>query len=323
MTKSDREIIYLYAGDDHPKVKLTREREFSNIRDLTRYFHGIQDTFYVEFEASETITENLKLRCVSYGANEFDGTTPFFILEYDEILDSFYVWKSEGRWELNKLIATLYMDHSMKGSFKTAGLVRSHPNFSKHPRRVLIDLVIDKLNVDWSAIDIGQFLQQLDNVLELDKDENLDEFSFKSLISMAILKTKVKENKISLERAIREYHQSMIRKYHSNQSSRQADISSRGPAESIDKPMPTETTASLAISQSPTPIDAYCKSSIISDDNDNDNDQVVTNFNRHFKLMAEDYETFDLKSWAAYPRRSSNKKSRSPQEKNRISKVRS
>lgn len=50
-------------------------------------------------------------------------------------------------------------------------------------------------------------------------------------------------------------------------------------------------------------------------------DQVVTNFNSHFKLMAENYETFDLKNWAAFPLRKP--RQHGSQQKNRVSKVKS
>lgn len=300
MTKSDRETIYLYAGDDHPKVKLTREREFNKIDGLVEYFHGIQDTFYVEFETSETITENLKLRCTSYGGDEFDGSVPFFILEYDEILDSFYVWKSEGQWELNKLIATLYLDHSNKGSDTCADRVRDSAEFAKHRRQKLIDKVIDKLNVDWSRIDIDEFWLQLDQVLALDQDPQMDELSFKSLISVAVLKTKVKENKRTLQEAVVQYHRRMKSK----------ECKEDEPEDETRAVSPTDP-------ESPGPMYAFGKAKDAGD-------QVVTNFNRHFKLMAEDYETFDLKSWAASARKPNpRRKSRGSQAKNCISKVKS
>lgn len=299
MTKSDREIIYLYAGENHPKVKLTREREFTNVRGLLEYFHGIQDTFYVEFETSETITENLKLRCTSYGGDEFDGSVPFFILEYDEILDSFYVWKSEGQWELNKLIATLYTDHSNKGSHACGEILRESPEFAKHPRKKLIDLVIDKLNVDWSRIDIEEFWLQLDQVLALDQDAKLDEFSFKSLISVAVLKTKVKENKRMLQQAVVQYHRLMKSKEHTK-------IEREDEKRAVS---PTDP-------ECPGPMYAFGKIN-------SQGDQVVANFNRHFKLMAEDYETFDLKNWGQITRKSNRRKPRGSHTKNCISKVKS
>lgn len=300
MTKSDREVIYLYARDDRPKVKLTREEEFTGVKDLVEYFHSIQDTFYVEFETSETITENLKLRCTSYGGDEFDGSVPFFILEYDEILDTFYVWKSEGQWQLNKLISTLYTDHSIQGSHKFVDRVRESSCFKKHPRKELIDCVLDKLNVDWSQLDIDQFWIQLDSIVKLNEDAELNELSFKSLVSMAVLKTRVVENKAHLERAINQYHKCMRAKDVRNQKSPEI------------KP-----DASPTSSTSPSPTYAL-------DNQDEQDDQVVTNFNRHFKLMAEDYETFDLKSWAAFPQRTKRGKStRKSQPKNCISKVKS
>lgn len=299
MTKSNREVIYLYARDDRPKVKLTREQEFGKVDELLEYFHSIQDTFHVEFEATETITENLKLRCTSYGGDEFDGSVPFYILEYDEILDSIYVWKSEGQWELNKLISALYMDHSIEGSSKFVQLVRESSSFAKHPWKKLIDTVLDKLNVDWSAINMDQFWVQLDSILMLDEDAKLDEFSFKSLVSMAVLRTRVVENKAYLERTVKQYLNSMKKKDGREQESPEGKAAASPTSHS---------------SLSPVLEDGQTEA---------DHDQVVTNFNRHFKLMAEDYETFDLKSWAAFPRRSVKKKSRRSQTKNCISKVKS
>ncbi|QLQ78500.1 hypothetical protein HG537_0A07470 [Torulaspora globosa] len=297
MTKSDREVIYLYARDDHPKVKLTREEEFTGVQDLVEYFHSIQDTFYVEFETSETITENLKLRCISYGGDEFDGSVPFFILEYDEILDTFYVWKSEGQWQLNKLISTLYTDHSLKGSHKFVERVKDSSLFKKHPRKELIDCVLDKLNVDWSQIDIDQFWIQLDNIIKLNENAEQNELSFKSLVSMAVLKTRVMENKSHLDRAIKQYHKRM--RIEDTQNQKSPEIKRDASPTSSLSPSPTYT-------------------------HENENDQVVTNFNRHFKLMAEDYETFDLKSWAAFPQRTKRgKTTRKSQPKNCISKVKS
>lgn len=332
MTKPDRETIYLYAGEDHPKVKLTRVREFKNVPELTNYFHTIQDTFYVEFETTETITENLKLRCISYGVDELDGSVPFFILEYDEILDSFYVWKSEGKWEINKLIATLYMGHSVKGTQPSVSIIKSHPKFLKHPRRKLMDLVIDKLNIDWSKIDVDQFWVQLDSLVDLDKDDNDDEFSFKSFISIAVLKTKVKENKKILARVLEKYHKAMTVKYNQTKKDSYAYQCRRESSEeSILPPLPSimsTTTVQSSPMSSLSP--AVYKDYNYQDSNhrgmkgeNEDSAQVVTNFNRHFKLMAENYETFDLKSWAAFPRKNKGRKSRSSQQENCISKVKS
>lgn len=335
MTKPDRETIYLYAGEDHPKVKLIRVREFKNVPELTNYFHMIQDTFYVEFETTETITENLKLRCVSYGVDELDGSVPFFILEYDEILDSFYVWKSEGKWEINKLIATLYMGHSVKGTHASISIIKSHPKFLKHPRRKLMDLVIDKLNIDWSTIDLEQFWIQLDSLVDLDKDDRDDEFSFKSFISIAVLKTRVKENKKVLAQVLEEYHAAMMVKYNKAKKDSLAYRRTRESSEeSVLPPLPsimstTTVQSSPMSSLSPTTYKDYSyqdnnKKVTKSQVGNADSAQVVTNFNRHFKLMAENYETFDLKSWAAFPRKNRGRKPRSSQQQqNCISKVKS
>ncbi|QLG74799.1 hypothetical protein HG535_0H01260 [Zygotorulaspora mrakii] len=278
--KTDKETIYLYAGEEHPKVKLTCEREFSNIKDLINYFHSLQDTFYIEFDTCETITENLKLRCSSYGGDEFDSSVPFFILEYDEMLNNMYVWKSEGQWESNRLISNLFLSKGVKN--ETVKSIRSHPKFETHERRDMIDVVIDKLNVDWSAIDLGEFWTQLDQMVDPKKE---DVYSFKSFIAMAVLKTRVIKNRKLLSRSLMTYYQKI-----------KSSAYKAHPTLQHDEPKYI-TTADIE-------------------------DQVATNYNSHFKLMAENYETFDLKNWAAYPARRSKKQHRS-QEKNRISKVRS
>lgn len=196
----DRETIYLYGGENQPQVKLTLVQEFTKILPLINYFHAIQDAFLVEFETTETITQNLKLRCVSYG----DGGTPFYILEYDNVLDKFYVWQSDGKWEMNRLIAALYTD--LHGNHTASlHLLKSDPRFLNHPKRSALESAVDRLHVDWSKVDLDCFWSQFEDVC----DSSEPEFSCKSLVSMAVLRTKVKHNKESLARSLQSYHTKM------------------------------------------------------------------------------------------------------------------
>lgn len=277
-----RETIYLYADENSPRVKLTCVRQISSLKELINYFHSLQDTFHLEFEIVETITENLKVTCVSYGIRDID-TFPFFIIEYDAVIDRFFIWKSDGKWDMNKIITSLYKLHSQKSNkFESSKkILESHRALQTHPMKKWILAAMNKLNVDWSQVDITEFWTQFIKIYESHKDDEAveNEFTFKGFISMSLLKTSVIQNKTSVTDVLTEYYKKMNKNHFSSELENNKYSLEPSPISSNELLTDGTSEENYTYNTQPKP----------------SNNQVIQNFNNHFKLSAEDYEHFDIK----------------------------
>ena len=171
MTSSDTHAaqeIYVPIGDDQ-SVKLTLVSLFQNISQVRRFLHSVQDTFSVELNCCVTITDNLKIQCVSHRAC---NSCPLYILEFDDVSQGYALWKSPGDWALGIMLTSLYATKN--------GARRVHPTLkalvaeqvsSKHDAPFLME-TLQKLNVDWDNIDtrfdFTLFLKLLEEALELE-----------------------------------------------------------------------------------------------------------------------------------------------------------
>ncbi|CAL9731716.1 hypothetical protein MOUN0_M03796 [Monosporozyma unispora] len=214
MTRKD--IIYLYQDENKPKVQLTLIKNSMKLQEIIDYFHNLQKLYNMEFQLNETITENLKVCCSSPGVDPTE--VPFYIIEYDEIYDSFYIWKSNGNWNLNQIIKNLYQLHNstMEQNTSWKRKFSRDKQFKTHPLKNLLVSALNQLNLDWNNIDINKFWNQFNSIydqfLNNNDPESINEYTLKSLISMTVLKLNVMTNQEYLKDTFHQYYSNMNKK---------------------------------------------------------------------------------------------------------------
>ncbi|SCW04428.1 LAFE_0H13300g1_1 [Lachancea fermentati] len=266
--------IYVPTGEDHQKIKLTLVKASQQISDVVKYLHGIQDTFSVELGSCETITENLKIRCVSH---QLCNKCPFYIVEFDDVTHSYALWKSGGEWKLGDVLASLYAAQSNKKQDISSLTPELRAKLDPRHNFDLIMNSLGKLSVRWESLDIDKFISELDRIVTKEVDstcdatfsEALSPLHYKSLITMAVLKTKVEKSKTQLQQDLALYNRNMSQK--EDQEPQRSDTDTRE--------------SSVPASSRPSPGSDYVLSS----------DQLTANFQQHFKYLAESFETFDVK----------------------------
>lgn len=304
MTRND--TIYLYQDENKPKVQLTLIKTAMKLNDIINYFHDLQDLYNMEFNINETITENLKVDCSSPGINL--AQVPFYIIEYDEIYDSFYIWKSNGNWNLNQIINTLYHlhnntlnNHSWKRKFNR------NKHFKSHPLKSMLISALNQLNLEWIDIDLNQFWSQFDSIYDHyianNDSESINEYTLKSLISMAVLKLNVLNNKQYLKETFHQYYENIktvntkIDEENNNNIPSPQNIKDHVHTSDIEYSSPRS-------SVSPSPIDPLDNNLLTTknssytytytNNKDKIKSQLLVNFNNHFKEVAENYENIQL-----------------------------
>ncbi|CAI4045493.1 hypothetical protein N7582_003542 [Saccharomyces uvarum] len=319
------ETVYLYAGEEQPRVKLTCIKEGLTLSQVIKFVHSIQELYGIELQTSETITENLKIACAPSYLKP-NCIPHFYILEYEEADDTFFIWKSDGRWQLNKVSALLYPDNDVNLVKNTSwrDVFQNDQRFKSYDKQAWLQQCLERMNEDLSKLNVDQFWSQFDkichNIAKQKKNNerfNMDLFNtFKNVVSMAILKTKVLSNKRLLTATLREYHDSLKLKQKHDVRDRKVKESS---SESLNNNRPSPTSAESG-SRNFSPINSLSPSSLSTDDDTTStdyiykdlaskpnmefmhssatNDLIKSNFESYFKLMAEDYETFDLKAWS-------------------------
>ncbi|AJS40389.1 hypothetical protein H668_YJM1129K00237 [Saccharomyces cerevisiae YJM1129] len=320
MSKS--ETVYLYAGEEQPRVKLTCIKEGLTLTQVIKFVHSIQELYGIELQTSETITENLKIDCAP--AYLKPNCIPhFYILEYEEISDTFFIWKSDGRWQLNKLSALLYVDNDANVVKNTSWkeVFQNDQRFKNYDKRAWLQNCLEKMNRDLSKLNVEQFWSQYDKICQSiakqkKKQEqfNMEVFdNFKNIVSIAIIKTKVLSNKRLLTTTLKNYHNSMKKKYNIQEQNLKenslASCSNNEPSASLESesrhfsPVNSLSPSSLSTDDEAVSTD-YIYKGPESKPNVNfmhssaTNDLIKSNFESYFKLMAEDYETFDLRAWS-------------------------
>ncbi|SCV04240.1 LAMI_0H14532g1_1 [Lachancea mirantina] len=280
--------IYVPTGQSYGFVKLTLVNSYANISQVCKYFQGIQDTFSAELETCETITQNLKIKCVSHAKC---AKCPFYILEFNDVTQGFAVWKSGGEWKLGDIIASLYDTKTQlpktggtdTSSMKTM-LFKAQNNKKHDPDAVWNSL--SKLRVDWAKFDISGFWTQLDDLLVNEVGsrhcdsyaELVSSLQYRSFVVIALLKSKVNKNKQELISALERYNDQMHSQYaNRGEGSDGGDSGNSESDKEIREPSLFDDTAELK------------KDYIFS------SNQLATNFQKHFRCAAENFETFGVK----------------------------
>ncbi|CCK69275.1 chromatin-associated RNAPIII regulator FPT1 KNAG_0C01620 [Huiozyma naganishii CBS 8797] len=351
-----KEVIYLYGGENQPKVKLTCIAKAKDLQQLTAYFHELQNLYHLKFRCEETITENLKVECISHGAKEMDSW-PFYIIDYDEVYDSFYIWKTNGKWELNKMVSAIYRVHS--GSKQVNSTWRKYflrdSRYKKHPMKNWLTLALNQLNVDWSHVNLDDFWIQFNVLFDLHQNDEtvFNEFSFKSFISMSLLRAAIAENKRYVEEKLSQYYNSMKknvgtanyntmleneRKSHSGAEGNDSTVGSNEtspefslfPAEFSDGGSDDLNADAVDLNVETSGLYTYKRDRQDGKRNSISvpatNDQIFANFKSHFQNVVEDYEVFELRSKKGVPiqsraRRNSHKRVLQKNSKNSVSKA--
>lgn len=320
------ETIYLYTGENQPNVKLTCIEQFNTLTDLTDFFHDLQETYNIEFESCQTITDNLKITCSSYGYDNPDkkkNLIPFYIVEYDNDEDSFYLWKTDGDWKQNKIFALLYKFYSKKTvAVNWEQFLLKDENFINSPIKNQLESALNKLNVDWSKIDINLFWKQFSLICNdrKDKDDFENINTLKTFISLAILKCNVILNQKLLAKNVKDFYQRLKGKFNKLPNN---DIDSESQRESSqDTTLSKSTTTVISPVSPPSPSNSlYTYQKDLNNQHDTTEtvaNQIFNNFNNHFKLMAEDYEIFELKTKFDNAKSRSRSNSNSNQRKRKI-----
>ncbi|EJS42924.1 YKR011C [Saccharomyces arboricola H-6] len=319
---SKLETVYLYAGEEQPRVKLTCIKEGLALCQVIKFVHSIQELHGIELQTSETITENLKINCAP--AYLKPNCIPhFYILEYEEINDTFFIWKSDGRWQLSKMSSLLYPDNETKLVKNTSWreVFQNDERFKNYEKRAWLQNCLERMSEDLSKLNVEQFWSQFDkihhNITKQNKNDarlDMDVFNnFKNVVSIAIIKTKVLSNKRLLTSTLRNYHDSLKQKYnvrdHNLKEASLESSSNNDPPTSLESesrnfsPINSLSPSSLSAEDDATSTD-YIYRDLVSKPSMNfmhssaTNDLIKSNFESYFKLMAEDYETFDLKAWS-------------------------
>lgn len=213
------ETIYLYRSQTEPKVKLTCVKQSLKLQQLIDFFHNLQDLYNIQFTVNETITENLLIECANI------GDVPWYIIEYDEILNRFCIWQNDNKWNLNKIINKLY-----KGKFtlpdvnqlqneqtseqigweKVIGVDKTYLN---HPLRDTMKDIFTELNFNWRKIDMSEFWEHfnknwvVNSTIKTIDDKN--RVVLKSVLKITLLKLMTQYNKIMLKDIFNNYYTKM------------------------------------------------------------------------------------------------------------------
>ncbi|SCV00226.1 LANO_0F05842g1_1 [Lachancea nothofagi CBS 11611] len=283
--------IYVPTGDDQC-IRLTLVSIFQEIAQVQKYLGSIQETFSVELESCETITQNLKIRCVSHGSCR---SCPLYILEFDQVSKNYALWKSAGKWALGTILACLFATRpgpKSKIKLNVAKLqtyLDSTKVSEKHDSEFLTQ-TLQKLNVDWHCVpfDFQVFLDLLDESIDREIRgktghnylELVSPLQYKSLITMAVLRAKVTSSKQKLQNELQEYDSHMAKSQEGSEELHSSVDIKNQQLGSSDNSKFSETPQ-----HSPSPIE---------DDYSLSSRQIMTNFQKHFKGLAETFETFDI-----------------------------
>lgn len=319
--------------------KMNFVKEFPDVKQLLQYFLDLQEEYNMEFSTIETMPETLKIYCNSIGIESNDDNIPFYSIHYDNDKNMFQLWSNGSTWDNIKIFGKLYesfTSSTIKKFSHWEKYLLTHENYINSPFRDTMRLSLNKLNIPWEQIDIKIFWDQLHGILtDLNGKKDIDDINIlKTLITLAILRCNVIKNEYNLAKDIMQFcHMIEIKQMELN------DKISSGTDSELDILQRESSHDSVSnMSGSISPVDSensnsmytYGKVPIMLKRNsipflepESSTNQIVDNFNSHFKLMAEDYELFELKT--KFNRRrstTSTSRRRNKNKKERISKIR-
>ena len=321
--------LYVYVGKNQPNVKLTRIEQFASVPELAAFFADLQEEYNVQFDTCETITDNLKVTCSSYGCKDRAGL-PFYLVDYDGDRDCFHLWKADGDWKNARVFAMLHEFHS-QGSASNSNsnsnwerYLLAHPDYINSPIREMLKRALGKLNVDWANVNLALFWAQFGRIYNDLKDkkdmENVN--TIKMLVSLALLRCNVILNKGKIASQLAQFHKRAVRKFKKQRQQRAAELAIA--TEAATNSDSAESTTSSATNRESSTDSAlqHTSASPLSPASPSEGlytykngplqsssvaaapaatpqpvvNQVLNNYYSHFKMMAEDYEQFDLKT---------------------------
>lgn len=220
------ETLYLYRNQNEPKVKLTCVKQSLSLIQLIDYFHNLQDLYNVQFTITETITENLMVEC----ANIRD--TPWYIIEFDEILDKFCIWKNDNNWNLNKIINKLYnANYSLPDMNKIQNekcnekidwenVIGLDETYLNHPLKDTMKDILIELNFNWRKLDMSEFWKQFNKNWNVKNSvqsiDNKNKIILKSVLKITLLTLITQQNKLMLQNNFNNYYNKMKLNNNSN-----------------------------------------------------------------------------------------------------------
>ncbi|KAG0669384.1 hypothetical protein C6P45_003820 [Maudiozyma exigua] len=319
--------------------KMNFVKEFPEVKQLLQHFLDLQEEYNMEFSTIGTTPETLKIYCNSVGIESNDDTIPFYLIQYNNDKNSFQLWSNGSTWDNVKIFAKLYESFTsatIKKFSHWEKYLLTHENYINSPFRDTMRLSLNKLNIPWKQIDIKIFWDQLHGILtDLNGKKDIDDINIlKTLITLTILRCNVIKNEYNLAKDIMQFcHMIEIKRIElsdkiSSGTDSELDILQRESShESVSN---MSGSISSVDSENSNGMYTYGKVPIMLKRNsipflepESSANQVVDNFNSHFKLMAEDYELFELKT--KFNRRrstTSTSRRRNKSKKEKISKIR-
>ncbi|CDO93141.1 unnamed protein product [Kluyveromyces dobzhanskii CBS 2104] len=251
--------IYVYAGDNKPKVELNKIKNVPRIEEIVMYLHRMQDVFQLQLRAVETITGNLKIKSCSHSDEVDDHDKPFYILEYCVAENSYSLWKSRSEWKLSAAIATLYGRNSLEDLPGQLLECLTDPCQISTVSNLLKEFNIkDATKINWEtfATDLVQFFGT-------HPKKPIDLNQLKTSMALSLLKSMVVMNKRDLESILVSY-----------------DVKVHQDNSPVSSPTPTSTEPSKSMA-------------LESDYTHMSSTQLQSNFSTFFQSMAENFETYD------------------------------
>ncbi|AMD19322.1 HBR421Cp [Eremothecium sinecaudum] len=266
------EELYVYAGENMPRVKLTLLRRYENIEEVWRFLHRVQDRYSLQLGTIETITGNLKIRCATHENCE---KCPYYILEFNEVDKNYSLWKLAGsEWQFGSIVASLYIKRQPSDA-----CAKVPPEFLSAVAAQLdcgIDTTyvwdcLQRLCIPLGKVDWDEFASILQAML---KEKNVsvdDKTTLKGLVSVAALQAAIKTTKRQLEHDLLEYDARV------KTPSTTDELTRNSSPESI---LPPSNSRSSSVSS------LHYTYGLPAT-------QLDTNFKAFFRSMAENFELFD------------------------------
>ena len=218
VTAQKMESILVYAGENKPKIQLTKIKSVPRIEEVIKYMQQTQDIFQLQLNAVETITGNLKIKSICQNDDVEDCGKPFYILEYCEEDGTYSLWKSPLDWKLSSAIAMLYGENSSKELPDAIAETLVDPDQRSVVLKLLREFNIrdDRQRIDWSHVadDLQLFFKNFnkENVQNpmseaaYQKQAPLFELNqLKTVLALSLLKSMVDSNKSELKNVLLSY----------------------------------------------------------------------------------------------------------------------
>lgn len=187
----------VYAGEGRPRVELRWVREFARVQELVEHLQRVQDIYYVEFEACETITDNLRVYSPSQET--------FFLVEYDGARKSLHLWKSAGQWRVADLIGHVYS----RAAHWTPDL-ECDARLQHYAHREWLQRAMPSLRFSADAWDADSFWRLLElQTAKLDWGQDSAELAFRTALAMVCVRLSLNHNKRKIATRLQDYYTSM------------------------------------------------------------------------------------------------------------------